>query len=94
MKITRKEVEYVARLARLSLQEEEKEKFTFQLEKILQYIEQLQKVDVSAIPAVNYPRIKSHWRKDTPEKKNYSEKILQNSPQRQGQFFKIKKVIE
>jgi len=94
MKITRKEVEQVARLARLQLSEEEKEKYRQQLEKILEYIGQLQKADISNVPALNYPEIQSHWRPDIPEKKNYTEKILQNAPRREKQYFKIKKVIE
>jgi aspartyl-tRNA(Asn)/glutamyl-tRNA(Gln) amidotransferase subunit C len=46
-KITRKEVEHVARLARLELTEEEKERMTAQLDSILQYIDTLNELDTS-----------------------------------------------
>ena len=50
MKITEKDVEYVARLARLKLSGEEKEKFTGQLESILSYIDKLNTLDTKNIP--------------------------------------------
>ena len=49
MKITRKEVEHVARLARLESTEEEKELFTGQLDEILAYVDKLNELDTDGI---------------------------------------------
>lgn len=49
MALTLKEIEHIARLARLELSEEEKEKYAHQLSSVLEYVGQLQEVDTSNI---------------------------------------------
>lgn len=97
MKITRKDVDYVARLARLKLTDEEKEKFTLQLESIISYIDQLKELDTSDIqPTSHVLELKNAWREDNVLKSSGEllEDILKNAPDREGNFFKVKKVIE
>ena len=55
MKITKQEVEHVARLARLELSEQEKEKLTDQLSNILTYVEKLNELDTTGC-GTNSPR--------------------------------------
>ncbi|MBN1621965.1 MAG: Asp-tRNA(Asn)/Glu-tRNA(Gln) amidotransferase subunit GatC [Endomicrobiales bacterium] len=96
-KITRKDVEYVARLARLELTDAEKEKFTVQLEKILDYIDQLNKLDTKDTPPTSHVLpLKNVWRKDELSQCSgeIREALLKNAPDREGNFFKVKKVIE
>jgi aspartyl-tRNA(Asn)/glutamyl-tRNA(Gln) amidotransferase subunit C len=97
MKITKKEVEYVARLARLSLTNEEKEKFTGQLEAILEYIDKLNELDTKDVqPTSHVLPLSNVWREDvlvqSPDE--LRERLLNNAPEREGDFFKVKKVIE
>lgn len=97
MKITEKEVEYVAKLARLELAEGEKSRFREQLEKILGYIEQLNKLDTKNVPPTSHVlHITNVWREDEmkPCSTEQTEKILGNAPQREDNFLKVKKVIE
>jgi aspartyl-tRNA(Asn)/glutamyl-tRNA(Gln) amidotransferase subunit C len=97
MKITKNDVEYVARLARLALTEEEKEKYTSQLESILEYIDQLNTLDTKDIPPTSHVLPLSNvWRKDEhcPTAAETRERILNNAPEREEDFFKVKKVIE
>ena len=54
MKITVKEVEYVARLAYLDLDQGEKEKFTDQLNRILEYMEKLNELDTSEVEPTSH----------------------------------------
>ncbi|MBI3002036.1 MAG: Asp-tRNA(Asn)/Glu-tRNA(Gln) amidotransferase subunit GatC, partial [candidate division NC10 bacterium] len=54
MKITLKEVEHVARLARLALSDEEKEQMRSQLDRILGYIEKLNQLDTTAVEATSH----------------------------------------
>jgi aspartyl-tRNA(Asn)/glutamyl-tRNA(Gln) amidotransferase subunit C len=96
-KITGKDVEYVARLARLELSAEEKEKFTGQLAAILEYIDKLNELDTSGVAATSHAlNIENAWREDVlvqcPEETR--ERLLNNAPEREDDFFKVKKVIE
>ena len=97
MAITRKDVEYVARLARLELSAEEKDKFAGQLESILSYIDKLNTLDTKNIqPTSHAISLNNVWREDElaqcPERAR--EMILNNAPEREDDFFKVKKVIE
>jgi aspartyl-tRNA(Asn)/glutamyl-tRNA(Gln) amidotransferase subunit C len=97
MKITQKDVEYVARLARLRLTAEEKEKFTGQLGSILSYIDKLNTLDTSNVPPTSHAMaLKNVWRGDKTEKcpENVREALLSNAPDREDDFFKVKKVME
>lgn len=49
MKITEADVEYVARLANLEVAEDEKKELADQLSRIVDYVEQLNRLDVSAV---------------------------------------------
>ena len=97
MKITKKDADYVARLARLELSDEEKAQYAEQLGSILDYVDQLNKIDTkNVLPTSNVLALRNVWRQDklercTPEE---VEKLLANAPERDGNFFKVKKVIE
>lgn len=49
MALTKKEIEHIARLSRLELSEEEKERFAAQLSSVLEYVGKLQEVDTSGV---------------------------------------------
>lgn len=95
MKITKKEVEYVARLARLSLNEAEKEKMTAQLDSILQYVDTLNKLDTKNVePTSHVLPLNNVWREDTARPSTPRDEILANAPDQAEGFYKVKKVIE
>jgi aspartyl-tRNA(Asn)/glutamyl-tRNA(Gln) amidotransferase subunit C len=97
MKITKKDVEHVARLARLALSEEEKDRYTAQLESILEYIEKLNQLDTKNVPPTTHVlSLFNVWREDQaePNRLGSTEDILKNAPEAEGSFFKVKKVIE
>ncbi len=95
MSITRKDVEHVARLARLALREDEKDHFTEQLGKILGYIERLNELDTSKIAPTAHPfSSKTVWREDKTYRWSSPESILENAPEKEESFFKVRKVIE
>ena len=95
MTITKKDVEHVARLARLSLTESEKEKFTSQLDNILGHVEALRKVDTANVPITAHPFfLDTAWREDFARPWPDTESILRNAPDREESYFKVKKVIE
>jgi aspartyl-tRNA(Asn)/glutamyl-tRNA(Gln) amidotransferase subunit C len=97
MKITKKDVEHVARLARLALSEEEKERYTAQLESILEYIEKLNQLDTKDVPPTTHVLSLSNvWREDKaePDRFGSTEAILKNAPESEGPYFRVKKIIE
>lgn len=94
-KITREEVEHVARLARLELTEEEKERMTAQLDAILAYIHKLNQLDTSGVqPTTTVIPMISVMRQDEVRPSLKLEDALANAPDRQDAFFRVPRIIE
>ena len=94
-RITRKDVIYIANLARLALSEEEIEQFTEQIGKILEYMEKLSSADTSAAGIYsNRVSLNNVWREDLAVASLQAEDILSNAPESEAGFFKVNKVIE
>lgn len=95
MKITLKDVEHVAFLARLMFNEKEKELFTKQLNSILLYFDKLSELDTTNVePTSHVVPIVNVMRDDVVTGTNYADKALMNAPQRDGDYFKVPPVIE
>ena len=93
-RISSDEVKKVAQLARLELNENEIDQHAEQLEKILEYIKQLEKINTENVPCTTRAiEVVNVLRKD--EKKNYenSDAILDLAPSRENKFFKVPKII-
>ncbi|HET6364890.1 MAG TPA: Asp-tRNA(Asn)/Glu-tRNA(Gln) amidotransferase subunit GatC [Nitrospirota bacterium] len=95
MKITKKEVEHVARLARLELSEQEKETLTDQLSNILTYVEQLNELDTNGVePTSHVLDINNVMREDVPEASLPQDLALANGPEKALGHYKVPKIIE
>ena len=97
MKITKKDVEHVARLARLALSEDEKDRYAAQLESILEYIDILNKADTAnSEPMSHVLPMANVWRDDQAEPNRLGSQadILKNAPDSEGPYIKVKKIIE
>ncbi len=93
-RISSDEVKKVAQLARLELNESEIQQHAEQLEKILEYIKQLEKINTENVPCTTRAiEVVNVLRKD--ENRNYenSEEILDLAPSRENKFFKVPKII-
>lgn len=90
------DVKKVAKLANLPLTSEEEEKYSEQLSKILDYIEQLNKVDTSDVePTFNVSGLSSVMSKDEiGECTIDQDEALQNAPQKKNGFIVTKGVFE
>lgn len=89
------DVDYVARLARLELSEEEKERFSKQLGDILKYIEKLNQLDTKKIePTAHIMPMKNIWRKDSIRPSLDPELLKRIMPEKHEGFFKVPPVIE
>ena len=95
MKITRKEVEHVAKLARLALRDEEIDTLTGQLSNILTYVEKLNELDTRDVdPTAHVLPIKNVLLEDEVKKSLEREKAIGNASDRTDEFFRVPKVIE
>jgi len=95
MKISREEVEHVARLARLSLQPTELDALTGQMDTILGYVEKLNELETGDIvPTAHAVPMENAFREDVVRPSIGIEKALQNAPETDGSCFKVPKVIE
>ena len=94
-KITRKEVEHVARLARLELTEEEKGQMTAQLDAILGYFDKLNELDTSTVePTTTVIPMVSVMREDEVRPSLPQKDALANAPDREDVFFRVPRIIE
>ncbi len=95
MKITRKEVEYVANLARLSLKDDEIDALTSDMDSILAYVDKLNELDTAAIiPTAHAVPVENAFREDEVRHSLGTEKALQNAPESENGCFRVPKVIE
>jgi aspartyl-tRNA(Asn)/glutamyl-tRNA(Gln) amidotransferase subunit C len=96
--ITKKQVEHMAKLARMELTEKEKEKFTKELSSILDYFKQLNKVDTSKVDGISQVTgLENVVREDEKIRSTKSEirnKILKQAPSRKGDYYKVPKILE
>jgi aspartyl-tRNA(Asn)/glutamyl-tRNA(Gln) amidotransferase subunit C len=94
MSVTIKDVEHIAALARLEFSDDEKEKFTHQLNDILQYIEKLNELDTSKVePLSHVIELSNVFREDVVKPSISAEEALKNAPAKIDTFFKVPKVI-
>jgi aspartyl-tRNA(Asn)/glutamyl-tRNA(Gln) amidotransferase subunit C len=93
--IDRKDVEHVARLARLALTEAELERMRVELAAILQYIEKLEAVDVDGVePTSHAVPLVNVMREDEVDRSVEREAMMSNAPDRSGEYFRVPRIIE
>ena len=93
-KINKEEVKKVAHLARLELNETEINNHAEQLEKILEYIRQLEKINTEEVPSTTRAiEVTNVFRKDEKKNFDFTEELLELGPSREDQYFKVPKII-
>jgi aspartyl-tRNA(Asn)/glutamyl-tRNA(Gln) amidotransferase subunit C len=94
MKITKKEVEHVAHLARLNLQDEELFEMTEQLDSLLSYVAKLDKLDTENIhPTTHAFSMENAFREDDVKESLSQKRALENAPQQNGEYFIVPRII-
>lgn len=95
MKISKQEVEHVAKLARLELSEQEKERLTDQLSNILTYVETLNSLDTKGVePTAHVLDLKNVMRDDVAAPSLPRERALANAPDQAAGHYKVPRIIE
>mgnify|MGYP006263405261 FL=1 len=93
-KITKEEVRKVAELARLELNENEINNHAEQLEKILEYIKQLEEIDTNEVPCTTRAiEVVNVFRKDKKQNSDCKEELLDLAPSREDEYFKVPKIL-
>lgn len=94
-KLKRDDILKLAQLARLDLREEEIAEFTGELSEILQYVEQLQSVDVTGLAPTNQVTgLTNVTRQDEIVDYGYEPKeLLKNVPSLQDDLIKVKRIL-
>jgi aspartyl-tRNA(Asn)/glutamyl-tRNA(Gln) amidotransferase subunit C len=100
MKVTEKDVAYVADLANLDLTAQERERMLRDLNSILEYIDRLNELDTSRVVPMSHVSLKQNFdasREDILEglRKSLPHSVaIENAPNSDGRFFRVPKVIE
>ena len=93
-KITHEEVKKVAHLARLELNEDEINNHAQQLEKILEYIKQLEKIDTDEVPCTTRAiEVINVFRKDQRQNSDCTDELLDLGPSKEDTYFKVPKIM-
>jgi aspartyl-tRNA(Asn)/glutamyl-tRNA(Gln) amidotransferase subunit C len=106
MKVTEKDVSYVAELANLELTAGERERMVRDLNSILDYVDLLNELDTTDVPPMAQTadragvdpaepgRFAYALSPDQPRPSLPHQEALRNAPESDGTFFKVPKVIE
>lgn len=89
------DIEHVAKLARLGLTEEEKKLYGEQLSQILDYANELQKLNTDdVLPTSHAIPMKNVLREDKVVACENSADIVANGPETESKMFKVPRIVE
>ena len=89
------DIQKIADLARLNLKPEEKAKLEKDLEAILSYVDDLRKLDTSAVePTSHVLDMENVFREDQPHESGVRDKALKYAPQTESTLFKVPKTVD
>ncbi len=95
MKISREEVQHIALLARLGVDDADLDKFSVQLSNILENFEILEQIDTTGVPPTSHPVPLSSVMRDDKVLPSYPPAdILANAPQAEDDSFRVRAVLE
>src|SRR4051794_38338487 len=93
--ISLKDVDHVAKLARIAIDPEEKAAYQEQLGRILAYVSQLKSKNTDGVSPTAHPHDLSNvWREDKARVFADAPALLKNAPELEETYYKVKKVIE
>lgn len=94
-KISKTDVEYVAELARLTLDEATKERLVGEMDEILSYMDKLNELDTTEVePMMHVLELTNVYREDEALPSLNREKALENAPKTDGEYFLVPKILD
>jgi aspartyl-tRNA(Asn)/glutamyl-tRNA(Gln) amidotransferase subunit C len=95
MSLDRSTVEKVAQLAKLAIDEDDKDRLAGELNAIIGFVEQLSELDTTGVqPMTSVVEANAPLRADVVNDGDIAEKVLANAPERVQDFFAVPKVVE
>lgn len=95
MKVSPDDIRHAARLARLDLTQDEEANMATTLDAILTYMETLNALDTTDVePTAHILELEPAWRDDAVVNDARTEALLANAPARDGNHFRVPKIIE
>lgn len=95
MKITGKDVDYVARLARLHISDEQKEALTVDMAAIIDFADKLNEIDTNGVePQAHAMHIENVFRKDEIKPSYSRDELLKNAPEANAGCFSVPKIVD
>jgi len=95
MAVDKDTVKRIAKLARLSLDEEQIAAMETELNALISWVEQLQEVDVDGVaPLTSVVESRLKMREDVVTDGGYAADLMKNAPLSEGNFFVVPKVVE
>ena len=94
--ISQKEVQHIAKLARLAITKKEEEKFGREISSILDYFDLLKKIDVKKVkPSSHSFSVENVMREDLAKKqpKEKNDKLLKAMPEKKERYLRVKSVL-
>jgi aspartyl-tRNA(Asn)/glutamyl-tRNA(Gln) amidotransferase subunit C len=92
-KATVETVDHIARLARLSLRDEERQVFARQLDEILAYAESIQKLDTADVPPMSHPSAREALREDAVRDSLSRDEATRSAPDALDGLFRVPRVL-
>ena len=95
-RITSDDVRKVAKLSRLDIPDDDVEKYSNQLEDILEYIAQLERIDTSDVPPTTRAvEVVNVFRDDNVQTSSddVRDQLLSLAPEREGEFYRVPKIL-
>jgi aspartyl-tRNA(Asn)/glutamyl-tRNA(Gln) amidotransferase subunit C len=94
--VTKEDIQNLANLARIDIQESEIESFRAKMEGVLEYVSEVQKITAEA--PTGTPEVPAHhnaFREDGEpiETGKYTEAIIRNVPEKEGNYVKVRKIL-
>ncbi|HPO12258.1 MAG TPA: Asp-tRNA(Asn)/Glu-tRNA(Gln) amidotransferase subunit GatC [Candidatus Hydrogenedentes bacterium] len=94
-KITREQVEYVAGLAQLELDDAAKARLQQEMGEILSYMDKLNELDTSNVePMMHAMEMTNVFREDCAGESLAREAALRDAPQQDGEYFIVPKILD
>ena len=95
MAIDREQVTHIAALARISIPPEQLDVYAGQLSNIIDQFQVLNELDTQGVePTAHAGELRAVMRDDEPSDSLSPEETLSNAPRREGEFFRVKAVLD
>ena len=94
-KITTQDVEYVAGLAQLILDDDSKERLVHEMGDILEYMDKLEELDTEGIePMMHVLDLTNVFREDVVRESLPREIVMRNAPKSDGEYFLVPRILD